>query len=250
MHKLAPELLYLIQHQADPALREDAVFVIGEWAWMCDLGVVTQQHAHDSMPVAQELSFFATSVLSYLLLQDPDEHVRVAAAQALGNFVAIAAARYAVLEQQNVQHQQYQPQYHHHHNDHQYQHHYMPHHHGTVATGSRHGLSMFGMTLRMQLQNVCAALCKCLQQERVLLVHRESLFCMLRLSHSIHAVDCESQNLLGTLRHLARFSPCASVQALALATLHRMQTYQSLRTLSDLLMHRRWSVLGDEAAQT
>ena len=34
VQKLVPELLYRIQSPSDAMLREDAVFIIGEWAWM------------------------------------------------------------------------------------------------------------------------------------------------------------------------------------------------------------------------
>lgn len=106
-------------------------------------------------------------------------------------------------------------------------------------------VKLFTLTLQMQLQGICAAMCKCLPAEVEPAVQCEMLFTMLRFAHFFHALDCNPPHvdLLSVLRHVAQYAAHQQTQSLALAILHRMQTYQSLQCLAKLLLTRRWSVL-------
>ena len=213
MAKAVPELIYLIQNQSDPVLREDAVFVIGEWAWMYDIEIMTR-NPRDGTPTVQELSFFVVPLFSHLAASDAFVEVRMVAAQALGNFAAVTASRYSYL----VAAEQSQ-------------------NHST-------GVNMFSMSLRVQLQSIAAAFSKCLLSETKPGVQREILLSLLKFAHYLHMLDYESMNLFEVVAQLARFAPDATIQALALGLLQRMQTYPALQLLTNILMPRRWSALG------
>ena len=112
VEKLVPDLMYIIQQQQqqqqqqpgaqqqDPQVREDAVFILGEWAWLHDVQVPTRDPRTGSASF-QELSLFAISLLTQLAAGDRSPHVRLAAAQALGNYAAVTASRFGQLTSMN-----------------------------------------------------------------------------------------------------------------------------------------------------
>ncbi len=63
--------------------------------------------------------------------------------------------------------------------------------------------------------------------------------------------DCAAATeLVGVLGQLARYTPHQQTQSLALAVLHRIQTYHSLQVLADVLMNnRRWTTELEELEQ-
>lgn len=210
MTAIAPQLILHVQQAGDAQLREDCIFILGEWAWMFDVEIPTQ-NPQDGSSSMQELSFLLMPILLQVVQTQEVSTVRLAAARALGSFAAVAASRYGyVMSIKQVQ----------------------------TATTS---IETFAVNVRMQIVGICSVLSKCLQMETNPTVQCEILFTILRISHYITAMDIDTPGLLTVLQHVAKYSTSQRAQVLALSILRRIRSFASLQCATDILLYRRWT---------